>query len=463
MERRGFAMMGRLKNDQGQLFYSFCLDEVVPDDHLVRGIAAVLDLSWVHAELAPFYPKIGRPSIDPVLMIRMLIIGYVFGIRSERLLCREVKVNMAYRWFCGLSIEDTIPDHSAFSRARNERFRDRDIFRRVFERVVEACIAADLVGGEGFAVDASLIVADANKQRSIPGKDWDKKRDPETASRAVKDYLATLDDAAFGAASEVTPKFVSPSDPAAQWTGAMRGPAFFAYADNYLIDVKFGIIMDVEASRAIRQAEVGAAKTMIDRTEECFGIKPERLAADTAYGSAANLNWVVNDKKIAPHIPVIDKSKREDGTFSREDFTFYKEGNVYICPAFNMLTTTGRIMNDDLLFYRASTRDCAACAFKMRCCPKEPARKISRSIYEQARDVARALAKTDAFEQSCRERKRIEMLFAHLKRILRLGRLRLRGPRGAQFEFTLAAIAQNLRRLANLMARPPPTVAACVA
>jgi transposase len=461
--QRGLAMMGRLKHDQGQLFYSFCLEEVVPDDHLVRGIAAVLDLSWVHAELAPYYPKIGRPSIDPVLMIRMLVIGYVFGIRSERLLCREVKVNMAYRWFCGLSIEDKIPDHSAFSRARNERFRDNDIFRRVFERVVEACIAAGFVGGEGFAVDASLIVADANKQRSIPGKEWDKDRDPETASRAVKEYLATLDDAAFGAASDVTPKFVSPSDPAAQWTGAMRGPAFFAYADNYLIDVKFGIIMDVEASRAIRQAEVGAAKTMIDRTEECFDIKPERLAADTAYGSAANLNWLVNDKKIAPHIPVIDKSKREDGTFSREDFTFYKEGNVYICPAFKALTTTGKVMNDDQLLYRASKPNCDACSFKMRCCPKEPARKILRSIYEEARDVARALAKTKAFEQSCRERKRIEMLFAHLKRILRLGRLRLRGPRGAQFEFTLAAIAQNLRRLAKLMARPPPAVAACVA
>ncbi len=456
-------MMGRLKHDQGQLFYSFCLEEVVPDDHLARGIATVLDLSWVHAELAPYYPKIGRPSIDPVLMIRMLIIGYVFGIRSERLLCREVKVNMAYRWFCGLSIEDTIPDHSAFSRARNERFRDNDIFRRVFERVVEACIGAGFVGGEGFAVDASLIAADANKQRSIPGKEWDKDRDPETASRAVKEYLATLDDAAFGAASDVTPKFVSPSDPAAQWTGAMRGPAFFAYADNYLIDVKFGIIMDVEASRAIRQAEVGAAKTMIDRTEECFDIKPERLAADTAYGSAANLNWLVNDKKIAPHIPVIDKSKREDGTFSREDFTFYKEGNVYICPAFKALTTTGKVMNDDQLLYRASKPNCDACSFKMRCCPKEPARKILRSIYEEARDVARALAKTKAFEQSCRERKRIEMLFAHLKRILRLGRLRLRGPRGAQFEFTLAAIAQNLRRLAKLMARPPPAVAAYVA
>src|SRR5499425_2405388 len=241
-------MMGRLNRDQGQLFYPFRLDEVVPDDHRVREIAAVLELSWVHTELAPYYSPLGRPSIDPELMIRMLIIGYVFAIRSERLLCREVRVNLAYRWFCGLSIEDKVPDHSAFSRARNERFRDSGIFRSVFERVVGACIGAGLVGGEGFAVDASLIVADANKQRSIPGKQWSKELDAQAVSQATKEYLATLDDAAFGAASDVRPKFVSPSDPAAQWTGALRGPAFFAYSDNYLIDVKFGIIMDVEAS-----------------------------------------------------------------------------------------------------------------------------------------------------------------------------------------------------------------------
>ncbi len=148
-------MMGRLSHDQEQFFYSFRLDEAVPEDHAVREIAAVLDLSWAHSELAPYYPEIGRPSIDPVLMIRMLIVGYVFGIRSERGLCREVQVNLAYRWFCGLSIEDKVPDHSAFSRARNERFGNSNVFRCVFERIVGTCIAAGLVGGEGFAVDAS--------------------------------------------------------------------------------------------------------------------------------------------------------------------------------------------------------------------------------------------------------------------------------------------------------------------
>ena len=457
-------MMGRLNHDQEQFFYSFRLDEAVPNDHPVREIAAVLDLSWVHSELAPYYSQLGRPSIDPVLMIRMLIVGYVFAIRSERSLCRDVQVNLAYRWFCGLSIEDKIPDHSAFSRARNERFRDSGIFRRVFERVVEACIAAGLVGGEGFAVDASLIAADANKQRSIPGKDWDKNGAPEKASRAVQEYLATLDATAFGAASDVTPKFVSRSDPAAQWTAAQRGPAFFAYSDNYLIDLKAGVIMDVEASRAIRQAEVGAEQTMIERTEQCFDIKPAWLAGDTAYGSGANLNWLVNDKDIAPHIPVIDKSKREDGTFSREDFRFDKERNIYICPAGKTLTTTGKLVNDEeTLLYLSRTRDCRSCLLKARCCPKTPFRRIQRSLYEEARDVARALAKTKAFEQSRRERKRVEMLFAHLKRILRLGRLRLRGPCGARFEFMLAAIAQNLRRLAKFVVRPPPAAEACFA
>jgi hypothetical protein len=393
-------------------------------------------------------------------MIRMLIVGYVFAIRSERALCREVQVNLAYRWFCGLSIEDKLPDHSAFSRARNERFSDSGIFRRVFERVVGQCIAADLVGGEGFAVDASLIAADVNKRRSMPGADWKKKPiDREGASRAVKEYLTTLEEASYGAASQVMPKFVSPSDPAAQWTGAMKSAAFFAYADNYLIDVKFGIIMDVEASRAIRQAEVGAARTMIDRTEARFGIKPEWLAADTAYGSAPNLDWLVNEKGIAPHVPVIDKSKRDDGTFSREEFVYDKERDLYTCPTGQTLKTSGRLVNGGAtLLYLASTYDCGPCPLKSRCCPLSPQRKVPRDVNEEARDVARALARTEAFAQTRRDRKKVEMLFAHLKRILRLGRLRLRGPRGAQFEFTLAAIAQNLRRLGKLVSRPPPLI-----
>src|SRR5450432_1451635 len=401
-------MMGRLKSDQGQLFYEFCLGDAVPEDHLVRKIDTALDLSWLRSELAPHYSSIGRPSIDPELMIRMLVVGYVFAIRSERLICREVQVNLAYRWFCQLGIEDAIPDHSAFSRARNERFREGEVFRHVFERVVETCIAAGLVGGEGFAVDASLIAADANKQRSVPGDQWPIAGLGADAGRAVREYLATLDDAAFGAASEVRPKFISPSDPAAQWTGAHKGHAFFAYATNYLIDTENAVILDVEASRAIRQAEVGASRTMLDRTAERFGLKPQTLVADSAYGSAANLAWLVKQRGIAPHIPVFDKSNRTDGTLSRSDFVFDPERDHYTCPQGKLLvqfhrtyaTPRSGITKDGTRLYRASKRDCQDCALKPTCSPNTPARKIPRDLDEDARGVARVLADTPAYERS---------------------------------------------------------------
>ena len=325
----------------------------------------------------------------------------------------------------------------------------------MFERVVGACLAAGLVGGVGFAVDASLIQADANKHRSIPGAAWSKEIDPEQARRAVKEYLATLDDPAYGAASTVTPKFVSPSDPAAQWTGALRNAAFFAYADNYLIDVKFGIIVDVEASRAIRQAEVGASQTMIARTEALFGLKPEWLAADTAYGSASNLEWLVNEQGIAPHVPVIDKSQRQDGTFSREDFSYDEVRDIYTCPAGKTLTTTGHVSTDHARRYLASVPDCRACPLKAKCSPNMPARRIVRDVNEAARDVARALAKTEALRISPRSQEGRDAVRAPQAHSAAKPITAARPQRRA-VEFTLAAIAQNLRRLAKLVPRPPP-------
>jgi transposase len=297
-----------------------------------------VELTELRTYLSPFYSAIGRPSIDPELMIRMLIVGYCYGIRSERRLCEEVHLNLAYRWFCRLGLDGRVPDHSTFSKNRHGRFAESAVFRHVFETVVERCMTEGLVGGEGFAVDASLIEADANRQRGVTGSEW---CTPEAAARSVREYLAVLDQTVWGRATDVVPKFVSPADPAAQWTGAMRGPAFFAYADNYLIDVKAAVIVDVEASRAVRQAEVGAAKRMIERTAERFGLKPQRLAGDTAYGSAEMLNWLVEEKQIAPHIPVIDKSGRRDGTFAREDFRYDEAADTYTCPGGKPLTTTG--------------------------------------------------------------------------------------------------------------------------
>ena len=227
------------------------------------------------------------------------------------------------------------------------------------------------------------------------------------------------------------------------------------------------MIVDVEATTAIRQAEVGAAKTMIDRTAEQFDVTPSRLVADAGYGSAEMLGWLADERRIEPHVKVLDHSERKDGTFSRSDFAYNEEANVYVCPGGKELKKYHRnfskprdgLTKDGTLLYFARKHDCDACALKPKCCPNMPARKIARSIHEAARDKARAIAKTEAYLVSRRERKKVEMLFAHLKRILGLGKLRLRGPSGAKDEFLLAATAQNLRKLAKLIPLPAPIFA----
>ena len=450
-------MMGERQVEQSSLFYEFSLERHVPADHLVRSIDRFVDLTDIRARLAPFYSTTGRPSIDPELLIRMLIVGYCFGIRSERRLCEEVHLNLAYRWFCRLGLDGDVPDHSTFSKNRHGRFRESDVLRCLFETVVRRCMDEGLVGGEGFAVDASLIKADVSRQTGVDGG---RGLDPALSSRAIDEYLAVLDDAAFGAATPIAPKYIAPGDPAARWTAAHGGPAFFAYSTNYLVDVDHAVIVEVEASSAIRQAELAAAKTMIERANDRFDLQPERLVGDTAYGSAEMLDWLVHGRGIAPHVPVFDKSQRVDGTFSRDSFTYDAERDVYVCPGGKELTTTGTRVNDDAtVFYRASKADCSTCALKPRCSPNTPMRRVPRSIYEGARDVARRIAKTEAYTTSRRQRKKVEVLFAHLKRILNLGRLRLRGPCGARDEFTLAATAQNLRRLAKLIPAERPLAA----
>lgn len=460
-------MMGSRQEAQGALFYEFSIEAHVPPDHMLRSVDRFVDLNGIRQHLTPFYSSTGRPSVDPELMIRMLLVGYIMGIRSERRLCEEVHLNLAYRWFCRLDLIVPVPDHSTFSKNRHGRFRDSNLMRHLFETVVARCLAEGLASGQRLAADASIIAADANRQNSTPKSDWQPGSiAPMDAPRAVREYLETLDDAAFGAASPVEPKFTSHSDPASQWTGARGGPAYFAYSTNYLIDTDNGVILDVEATRSIRQAEVGSVRTMIDRVNDTFGIAPERLIADTAYGTGVMLDWLDRQRGIAPHIPVFDKSGRRDGTFERADFAYDAERDVYTCPGGKELKQSRRSFTkprekkpdeDGMLRYRASKADCDACDLKARCCPKEPSRKVTRSIFEPSRDRARAIAQTPDYAISCKLRKKVEMLFAHLKRILGLNRLRLRGPSGARDEFHLAATAQNLRKLAKLLPIPPVT------
>lgn len=448
-------MMGRQTGDQSRLFYEFRLEDRVPDNHLLRRLnsfvaAALADL---HHELAPFYSHTGRPSIDPELMIRMLIVGYCYGLRSERRLCEEVALNLAYRWFCRLDLEDDVPDHSTFSKNRHGRFRESDLLRRLFERVVGLCVASGLVKGEGFAVDASVMEADASRYHGLaPDEvDWSKIERP---SRAVREYLDALDQAGPPEPGRKSPKVISSSDPASAWTAKANKRVQFGYGLNYLIDTEQAIIVDVEATPARTYDEVASTKVMIERTDRRFGLKPDRLAADSAYGTGKFLAWLI-DKDIAPHVTVRDLSTRKDGTFSRADFQYDKERDIYVCPAGKTLKTTGRVLSDNTYRYLASTYDCGPCPLKARCCPNTPQRKIPRDVNEAARDVARSLVGTPAFERSWDERKKVEMRFAHLKTHHRFERMRLRGLSGARDEFHLAAIAQNLKTMALRLARPP--------
>ena len=296
-------MMGRQTGDQSQLFYLFNLERRIPASNLLRRINPVVTriLAELRDKLAAFYSDIGRPSIDPELMIRMLIIGYCYGIRSERRLCEEVDLHLAYRWFCRLDLDDQVPDHSTFSVNRHGRFRDSDILRQVFEAVVRACMDAGLVKGEGFAVDASVIEANASRYHGkASGEiDWSV---PERQTRAAAEFLAGLDDEDPDA-DHKPPKAISPSDPCSAWTAKANKRVQFGYALNYLIDIAHAIIVDVEPTPARSSDEVASTKTMLVRTERCFGLKPKRLAADTAYGTAKFLDWLIG-ARIAPHIPV---------------------------------------------------------------------------------------------------------------------------------------------------------------
>ncbi|MEO4041142.1 IS1182 family transposase [Hoeflea sp. CAU 1731] len=452
-------MMGPKKEAQAALFYEFDLDRHVPADHVLRQIDRFVDLSGIRSLLAPYYSSTGRPSIDPELMIRMLLVGYCMGIRSERRLCDEVHLNLAYRWFCRLDLNDAVPDHSTFSKNRHGRFRQSDLFRHLFNTVLKRCIAVGLVGGDDFGVDASLIKAYASRYTKVELADWNL---PDQVSRATQEYLDTLDDAAFGGATPVQPKSISPADPAARYTGANGDRPFLAYSTNYLVDLDNAVIVDVDATAPIRQAEVEITREMIPRTRERFGLYPEKLVADTAYGSAPMLGWLVEEEGIEPFIPVIDKSQRSDGTFSRDDFTYDNDSDSYTCPAGKQLVQFRRtyktlrlgVDKEGLMRFRASKKDCEVCPLRQRCCPKEPARKILRSIHEGARNMARDITKTDAYVTASYARKKVEMLFAHLKRILRFDRLRLRGPNGAKDEFIMAATVQNLRKLAKLVPNP---------
>jgi transposase len=446
-------MMGR-QSAPAEALPPFRLDDYVPADHPLRQLDAVLHFDRVRTALAEHYSHTGRPSIDPELLLRMLLLGYAYGIRSERRLCREVHLNLAYRWFCRLGIEGRVPHHSTFSKNRYNRFRQSDIYRVLFEEVVNQCRQAGLVSSKDFAVDGSLVGGDAARGRRV--EDVEALREAEAPARPVRDYWTAWK--AGNPVHQGDARYLSPTDPAAAWN-TKEGRGQFGYFTNYLVDTEHAVIVDVEATPARLAQEILAAKTMLGRVEERHGLRPERLAADKAYGTGPFLGWL-SERNITPHIPVLDRQQQIPGLLPREAFTFDAERNCFVCPEGKILKHSTTREANRIHIYRATASDCQACSRRQQCTRGEK-RTLSVPFDEAVRQKVIALQNTPAFQQSRRLRKKVEMLFAHMKQHLQFHRLKLRGLAGAAEEFLLMATVQNLRRLRKL--RPPDTAKLCCA
>ena len=451
-------MMGRQTGDQSQLFYEFRLEDRIPENHLLRRINAFVTavLADLHEKLEPYYSDIGRPSVDPELMIRMLIVGYCYGIRSNASCARKSSCIWPTGGSAGSISTTRFPHHSTFSENRLGRFRESDLFRHIFERVVvRACMALAWSRAKALpSMPVSWRPTPAAITARRPTRSTGRCRSGRRGRWRSSCQRSTTNDPD---PDRKPPKVISPSDPSSAWTAKANKRVQFGYGLNYLIDIENAVIVDVEATPARTYDEVDATKTMIDRTEQRFDLKPKRLAADTAYGTGRFLGWLVG-RRITPHIPVRDKSERDDGTFSRSDFRWDKTARTSTSArTASCCSTTGTVHDGRTLLYRASK-------LRLRCLsaqsasavPNDLARKIPRDLHEDARDVARRKMRTKAFVKSRDERKRVEMRFAHLKTHHGFERMRLRGLSGARDEFHLAAIVQNLKTLANHVWPPPP-------
>lgn len=443
--------MGRLEA-QENLFYRFRIEDHVPQDHLLRRIDWLLDFDAVRHELSALYNHTGRPSVDTELMLRMLLIGYLYGIRSERRLVQEVHLNLAYRWFCKLGLEGRVPDRSTFSKNRHGRFADGEVLRRLFESVVEKCVGFGFVGGTDAAVDGSTIEADANRDRKGSPleveKLWSRK---DQVQRPVADYLAKLaatDQATQSGLKKKPPKYISETDPEAAWS-LKDGPGRFSYQTNYLIDTDHGIIVDVEATPAKLSQEIVATKAMLERSAKRHDFQPNRLAADGSYGTGPFLAWLLN-RQVTPHIPVLDRKHQTKGKYDLSHFQYDRERDSYTCVKGHELKLRSADEDTRVKRYRGNTKICGGCPIR-KACTDAPIRTITRHMDEEARQTVRDLRHSSAYGVSRRRRKKVEMLFAHLKRHLGIRRLRLTGLKGANEEFLLAATAQNLKRLAKMV------------
>src|SRR6202790_1456511 len=448
-------MMGQQDRSEA-LFYYFRLEDQVPENHLLRLIETHISFAFIRERLKDSYSETGRPSIDPELLLRILLIGYLYGVTSERKLVEELRMHLAWRWFTGLGFDQEIPHHSTFSKNRHGRFQESKLFEQLFEEIVARCLEAGLVQGDNLSVDGSFVEANANKGSRIPREQL---AEAAQVNQTVRQYLVELEQQNPTEEPVHEQELVSTTDPDATYATKGGTPARLGYYDNYLIDNQSCVIVGVQATAARMSQETVAAQDMLTRFAEWQGRAPESVGADTTYGNGQFLQWLA-DRNITPYMRTRDSIHRKNSPFyGPERFTYQPESNSYRCPAGQQLNYGGRNLRNRTYAYIGTRKRCGGCALKAQC-TSGVFRFLAIHMDEPARQRARELANTPEFTQAQRQRKKVEALFAELKNQIGLRRLRLRRLKFVREQFFLAAAAQNIKRLVRFLSQPTTVEAA---
>jgi transposase len=449
-------MMGQHDRSEA-LFYYFRLEDQVPETHLLRLIEKHIRFAFVRERLKASYSDTGRPSIDPELLLRILLIGYLYGITSERKLVEELRMHLAWRWFTGLGFDQEIPHHSTFSKNRHGRFQESKLFEELFEQIVLQCVEVGLVEGKHLSVDGSFVEANAAKQSRIPREQLG---EAAQVNQTVRQYLVELEQQNPTEEPVHQQDQVSTTDPDATYATKGGTPARLGYYDNYLVDNHSCVIVGVQATAARMSQETVAAQDMLTRFAHWRGRAPESVAADTTYGNGEFLQWLA-DRSITPYMRTRDSIHRKNSPFyGPERFTYQPESNSYRCPAGEQLNYVGLNVRNRAQAYIGSAKRCGACSQKAQCTSGRY-KYLAIHMDEPARQRARELANTPAFAHAQRQRKKVEALFAELKNQIGLRRLRLRRLKFVREQFFLAAVAQNIKRLVRFLSHPTtPTMEA---
>jgi transposase len=450
-------MMGHHDRSEA-LFYYFRLEDQVPENHLLRLIEKHISFEFVREQLKASYSESGRPSIDPELLLRILLIGYLYGITSERRLVEELRMHLAWRWFTGLGFDQEIPHHSTFSKNRHGRFQESKLFEQLFEEIVRQCVEVGLVQGKQLSVDGSFVEANASKHSRIPREQL---VEAAQVNHTVRQYLSELEGQN---PLEVVheQEQVSTTDPDSTYATKGGTPARLGYYDNYLVDNDSCVIVGVQATAARMSQETVAAQDMLTRFAQWQGRVPESVAADTTYGNGEFLQWLA-DRSITPYMRTRDSIHRKNSPFyGPERFTYQPESDSYLCPAGQPLNYGGHSVRNRTYTYIGTRKRCGACSQRPQC-TSAAFRCLAIHMHEPARQHARELAHTPEFAKAQRQRKKVEALFAELKNQIGLRRLRLRRMKFVREQFFLAAAAQNIKRLVRFLSQPTtPTLPATV-